>query len=499
MSLSAPFIAWLGTPARRCLIAEVGVKSGGTEITRYLSSTPFKTEPADTPANQPYMARIAGGVQFTRRLDLDGSGGSQAFGDIELDNTDGALDAWLGDVWAGRPINLYLGQEDWPKSSFEKVFSGTVDDIQPRARNRMNLALADIFGPLNTAISTATVGGTADNKNALLPIALGECFNVLAVLVDAATPKYAVHLAAAIERVIEVRDNALAVAATASVSTGSFTKTTARFGTITADVQGAKLPDPGSPLVIEWRNDAGGLIEWVATELGDGQFITSGQIDQTRLSAFRAACPQPLGLYINAQRPRLDVMRELAASVGATLTTTYDGKLILARVGFGAPVGAIGPRQMMEDSGPLKPLSRPLARGAIRLDGCRNWTPQTADIAGSVTLPQYPIFQDEYTPFAATDATVLADWKQSATPAARPTLMVVDADVSAEAARLLALWKVPRTVFGFTGWAELLQYEIGDTVTLTHPRFGLAAGVPAQIVGVQHDWVRQRVSLEVLV
>jgi hypothetical protein len=175
MAFSASFLAWLAKPARRCLIAEVGVKSSDVEITRYLSTTGYVSEPADTPANQLYSARISGGLQFTRRLNLDGAGGSMSFGDIELDNEDGALDDWLNDVWAGRAISVYLGQIDWPRSSFELVFKGAVDDIAPKARNRLSLVLRDIFGPLNSALSTATVGGTADNKDALRPVALPCC------------------------------------------------------------------------------------------------------------------------------------------------------------------------------------------------------------------------------------------------------------------------------------------------------------------------------------
>ncbi len=330
-----------------------------------------------------------------------------------------------------------------------------------------------------------------DNKDALRPVCLGECFNVTPALLDAATEKYAVHLDEPIEDVLEVRDNGISVAFTDTVANGHFVLTNARYGQITCDVQGAKIAGA-------YRNDVGGLVEWVATVLGDGNFITGAQIDATALTAFRAACPQPVGLYVEGRANRLQVMQQLAATVGATVTTTYDGKMILVRVGFDTPVGAIGPLQMID--GTFGPIARPEVRGAILLNGERNWTPQPASgIAGSVTAPQLPILGDEFVARSAVDATVVADWYQSTVPAATKSLMVVEADIDAEAARLLALWSEVRTVFAFDGFAELLQYEIGDTVTLTHPRFGLSGGVAAQIVGVQHDWIRQRVRLEVLV
>lgn len=490
MSLSAPFIAWLGKPARRCILAEVAVRSGGSEITRYLSTTGYKSEPADTPANQVYTGRICGGVKFTRRLDIDGAGGSTAFGDIELDNEDGALDGWLDDIWAYRAVNIYLGQIDWPRSDFELVFSGTVEDIEPKARNRLSLVVRDSLAPLDCTLSTAVVGGSADNKDAILPVCLGECFNVSPVLLDAATQKFGYHCATTVEGVLEVRDNGISVAFTQDASLGTFTLTAARYGTITADVQGAKISGA-------WRNDAGGLIEWIATVLGNGNFITSGQIDATALTAFRAACAQPVGLYLDGHANRLAVIRQLAASLGASVTTTYDGKLILVRIAFGTPSGTIGTRQMVDGS--FAPISRTRVQGAIRLDSERNWTPQVADIAGSVTAPQLPIFGDEFVTLAASDATTIANWKQDSKPPATESLMVVESDVTAETTRLLNLWKTPHTIFGCDCFSEAFAYEIGETKTLTHPRFGLSAGAAALIVGVQHDWVKQRVRLEVLV
>lgn len=503
MSLSAPFLAWLAADAktvgRRCLLIKAGVKHSGSEISRYLSDAGYTSEPADTPASQLYTGRIAGMSPYTRRLDLQGSGASISFAEFYLDNVDGALDDWINDIWAGRTIDAYLGDAGddtrgiakWPLSQFELMFSGTSDDITPKDRKTLTLKVRDIFGPLNDTFSTATIGGTGDNKDALRSCALGECFNVTPVLIDAATQKYGDHLNSAMEGTLEVRDNGVPVDYTDTAASGYFNLLAARFGQITCDVQGAKIS--GS-----YRNDAGGLVEWIATVLGDGNFITSGQIDATALTAFRSACAQPLGKYIADRGNRLQIMQELAASVGATVTTTYDGKLILVRVGFGSPVGAVGPRQMVE--GTFAPIARPQVQGTIRLAGERNWTPQPASsLAGALTSSQLPILGDEFVTLSDTDATVVSNWYQNSAPAATETLMVVESDITDECTRRLNLWKVKRTIFGFDGFAECFQYEIGDTVTLTHPRFGLSGGVSAQIIGVQHDWLNARVRLEVLV
>src|SRR3990167_4107605 len=113
MALSADFLTWLAAGpeavGRRCILLEAAVKSSSVEITRYVSNTGYVSEPTDTPANQLYSGRISGGVEFTRRLDMQGSGGSISFGDIEFDNEDGEIDDWLNDIWAGRALNIYMG------------------------------------------------------------------------------------------------------------------------------------------------------------------------------------------------------------------------------------------------------------------------------------------------------------------------------------------------------------------------------------------------------
>ena len=491
MSFPDYFMSWLAKPAQRCLLAEVGVKTGGVETTRYLSSIGYVSEPTDTPASTHYAARISGGFSFSRSLDLSGNGGDISSGDLELDNTDGALDGWLSDIWALRPIKLWMGAATWPKSKFVQVFSGTVEDIAPKDRAHLSLKLRDVLAPLNRPISAAVVGGTGDNKTSLLPLALGEVFNVEPLLLSTTGSQvYRVSLGA-VENIIEVRDNGYPVSVTKDVSAGTFTLVNQRYGQITCDVQGAKVSGA-------YRSDIGGLIEWVATTLGDGTKLDAAAIDSTALTAFRAAHAQPVGLWLPDRANRLETMQQLAASLGATVTATPLGAVRIVQLAFGTPSRSIGTAQMVDGS--FAPAGRPAIKGAVQLAGCRNWTPQVkSSIASSITASSLPILEDEWTYSTATDATVVADYKQTTSPEPVETLLVSESDLAAESARRLALWKTPRTVFRFSAYAELLDLELGDTITLTHPRLGLSSGAVALVVGLDADYVAGRVSVEVLV
>lgn len=489
MSFSAAFALWLRNPVDRCLLVEVGVKSGGGEITRYLSTTGYVTGAADTPANTVYHGYVSGGCAITRQLDLSGGGGSVTFGETEIDNTDHSRDSWVEDIWDGRPIAYYLGAKTWARADFVQVFAGTVSTIEAKSRTTLALHVHDILAPLADTFSTATVGGAGDNASALMAYCLGECFNVRPILLDAATQKYSPHNGA-IEAVLETRDNAIVVPTTVTAASGYFTLTNARFGEICCDVQGAKVGGA-------YRNDAGGLIEWVATSLGNGNQLVAADFDATLLAAFRAACAQPVGRYVDERINRLALMQELAASVGATVTTTGAGKVQIVRLAFGSSVRTINEGSMV--AGSFAPVATPAVQGAQRLAYGRNWNPGGANIAGSVTAAQIPILTDEYNFSESTDAAVLADYNQNATPSAVETLLVVQADADAETARRKALWNVQRVVYGWSGFAELLDVEIGETDTIVHTYFGMSGGVTGLIVGVTQDWFNLRAHLQALV
>ncbi len=69
------YAVWLKDPAAvRIVLIEVGVKVGGSETTRFLSTGAYVTSPTDSPANQYYEPVVTTGLQFTEQLDLDGHG-----------------------------------------------------------------------------------------------------------------------------------------------------------------------------------------------------------------------------------------------------------------------------------------------------------------------------------------------------------------------------------------------------------------------------------------
>lgn len=487
----AQFLEWIVAPwAMRCVLVEVGVNVEGVETTRYLSNRDYVTGPADTPANQAYLAVLSGGVRIDERLSVDGSASLTA-GDIEIHNT-GEFDGWLADVWTNRPVKVFVGDPRWGRADFRQVFEGTVRQLNSRARNTLNIVLSDKLQRLNTPVSAVKLGGATENADRLIPLCFGECHNVSPLLVNPATLQYQVH-AGPIEQIIEVRDNGVPVAFTPDLATGRFTLAAQPFGTVTASVQGDKTGGT-------YRNTVASLVQLLVTAYGKAadRFV-SADLDAANLAEFAAVHPQPVGLYVAERMNVLEACADLARSVGAQLVMSRAGKLRLLKIalpaGGGTPT-AVGPDRMALRS--LSMADRPPVKAGVKLGFARNWTVQTGLQTG-IPAAHKSMFGDEWLTVSAADASVAALHRLDVEPEQEDTALLVSADAQAEANRRLALWKVPRAVYTYQGTPDLMLEMLGGAQVLTYPRFGLGSGVAGQIVGLSQDWVACRVGVEVLV
>jgi hypothetical protein len=489
------FAAWLKNPAApRIVLVEVNVKSGGAEITRYLSTGAYVTAPTDTPANQQYLPVLTSGLQYTEKLDVEGTGGLSG-GDLTIANYNGERDSWLNDVWDNRSIIAWIGDPSWARSDFQMIFNGIVATIDSKDEKTLTLTILDKLQRLNTPATEQKIGDVnttnPTNKDNLFKLSLGEVHNVTPELLDATLLKYQVHNGP-IEDIIEVRDNGVAVGITKSLSDGTFTLSHSSAGTITASVQGDKNTT--------YVNTIAGVIQRLATSFGTvGSRYSTSDIDLANFSAFDAACPQPVGVYLENGDNVLTTCQDLAKSVDARLVTSRSGLLRLIQVninGTGTPV-AIGPSQII--SGSLKISSRPLVQASIKLGFDKNYTVQD-NLLTSIPDEHKKLFAQEWLTTTSTNATAKADYKLNAAPPQTDTMLLRRVDAAAEADRRVALWSTPRSVFQFTGTSDLINsLTLGCAVTLTHPRFGLSSGKNGVVVSLSPNWFNGTIMVEILI
>lgn len=485
--MAVDFTAWLTDPtAIRCVIVEAVANVSGSDTTRYLSTKNY----ADTVAGRIYDPIVnAESVQLIERMSLDSSP-SMSFGDIEIYNVDGSLDSWLTDIWVNKSITVLVGDVRWLRADFTTIFSGTIEDIDSRARDTLNIKVRDKLQRLNTPLTETTLGGTSVNKNELIPLCFGECFNVSPLLTNPATLEYKVH-GAAIESIIEVRDNGVPVSKTVTVAQGKFTLSAQPFGQVTASVQGDK---PST-----WDKTVSKLVQRIVTGYGGvNKFVSGDDLDTVQLAAFDAANTQPVGIYISDRENTLSVCNRIAASVGAQLVMSRLGKLQLLKIELPASgtAFAIDANDIIENS--LSISQKIPVKAAFKVNYDQNWTVQEGLQTG-IPEEHKDMYALEWLSVTAQDSTVKTNYSLDSEPVPVDTLLLTESDATTEATRLLNLYKTPRFVVTFTGTARLVELTLGQRVTLTYPRFGLDSAKEGQVIGLSIDWSNLTVKCEVIV
>lgn len=484
----AAYLAWLINPSSiRLVLIEATVRVSGSEITRYMATGAYVTEATDTPANTVYLPIASNGVAFTEQISLTAQANLSA-GDIEINNYNGDYDSWLNDIWVNRQIKAFIGDPRWIRSDFRMIFNGVVADIDSKDRTHLNLKLRDKLQRLNTPVLEALLGGATTNANMVLPVTLGECHNVTPLLTNPATLEYQVHNGA-IEDIIEVRDNGKPYVVTKDISTGKFYLLVSPVGVITASVQGDKPTT--------YYNTISKLVQRLVTGYGTDPFV-SGDLDTSNLSAFDSAHPQPVGIYLQNRENVLATCQTLAASIGAQVLMSREGLLRLLQITMppsGTPT-AIGIDQMVQHT--LHLVERTEVVASVKLGYCKNWTVQN-NLLTTIPVEAKALFASEWLSKRVDDPPTKANYKLNTEPVETDVMLLVGSDASAEATRQLALFKVPRSVYQFEGTPDMLLLELGDPVTLTHPRFGLSGGVLGMVVSLAPNWMTGHVTVGVLI
>jgi len=491
--MAVNFTEWLEDPqAIRCVLVEAAISVGGVAVTRYLSSKNY----ADSVAGRVYDPIVSSdSINLVERMSVDGQP-SMSFGDVELINLDGSIDSWLRDIWVNKNITILIGDVRWLREDFVTIFNGTIEDIDSRSSGTLNIKVRDKLQRLNTPISEARLGGVSANKNELIPLCFGECFNVTPLLSNPATLEYRVHTgsigASAIEGVIEVRDNGVPVsfAYVESLVKTRFTLSAQPFGQVTCSVQGVN--DSST-----WINTPSKIIKKIVKEYGGVNKFVDADIDLTQLSTFDTANPQPVGVYVESRENTLTVCNQLASSVGAQLVMSRLGKLQLLKIELppsGTPF-AIGETDIIANS--LNVTNKFPVQAAFKVNYVKNWTVQTGLLTG-IPAEHKKMYASEYASVTAEDVAVKADYALDTEPVAVDTLLLKESDAIAEATRLLSIFRNPIVVVSFTGHARLAELTLGQAVTITYPRFGFDAGVTGQVVGLSIDYSNLTVNADVL-
>lgn len=184
--------------------------AGATTTLRYATEPGFCTRPADTPASTFFDARVRQPADVARFLFGPGSTAGRSrtgFGELVLNNADGALDGLLAYGFSGRALTIRRGTVGtaYP-SAWKDVLIATME--QPEARgDDLVIRIRDRAADLETPLQATKYAGTNTLPDGLegvatdllgkpKPVAYGECTNVPAILVNSSKLIYQVADAA---------------------------------------------------------------------------------------------------------------------------------------------------------------------------------------------------------------------------------------------------------------------------------------------------------------
>lgn len=485
------YLDWLRADNKqRCVLIEAQAYSGGATVTRYMSNMGFVSAPTDSPANTAYDDIVLGLPGITSAMSEVFRGRSTVgFGDIEIDNSGGARDAWALDAWDGRPVSIFLGDPSWPKADFRLSFSGTLQDIFARGGARLVLRLRDRQQLLDVPVQTSRFA-SGPNANAVKPICYGEVFNITPVLEDAATRLYRVH-DGAIDAVpaVYVAGVPLTLGSqyTVSVAAGTISLLIAVTGQLTADVRGSKT---GGTYV----NKTADIVSRIAQERAG---LSTGDIDAAAITAMNTDAPGAVGLYVSGDgvtvRAALDTLITGAAGF---YTIDRDGKLTLGL--FKAPAGT--PELTLVDDdiaqGGIEPITRIVPTKSVQVGYARNWTVMSSGLGASVSEARQAYLAAEFASVERATSTPTG-FLLATDGAVEPSCFVAQATAASEATRRATLWGSLRRIFRLRCFLAPGRVRIGSVLALELGRFGLAGPALANVVGIRESLTGGWTELEV--
>lgn len=251
MITKAQYNAWLADEdATRIALAEVGVCIDGVETTLYLSTHSYATKAHEVPPNQSYLALLSEkDLTISEALSLTYES-TMATGEVSVRNPSGELDDFHSYIWKNRFLRIYWGDPSWERADFRLRFNGVSDDLSNKDNTSFSLKLRDKMHRLNTAVSEVKVKdvvtdpdvlATLTNKDAVVPVGIGELENITPILLNLATLEFMYNLGDS-EGAGEVRDNGIPLTGgfTQTPATGMLQLTQASAGDITVSAHGAK-------------------------------------------------------------------------------------------------------------------------------------------------------------------------------------------------------------------------------------------------------------------
>jgi hypothetical protein len=495
---------------------------GAAEVTRYYcTGLGFNTGPGDTPATTHFHPRVKQPASASRQMFGAGrtSGRTQlAASDLIFTNADGVLDNLLDLGLDGRAVIEEYGPDDgtYP-ADFATTLTGVMEQVDAAVETitvRVRAADFETAVPLqaskyggSNSLPNGVDGVEGDLKRKPKPVLYGSVTNLAPPCVNTSRLEYQVN-DGAVQAISAVYDQGVALTpGTAHANQAAMEGAATGAGTFDTWLGGGMFrlgSAPVGPVTCDCAEGANAAARYPAQIakriLIDRLGFASGDVSAGDVTALDTAAPYECGFWWNEETTGTAALDEVLQSAGAWWGPDKDGLMRLAQ--FTAPSGTpvlalvagdvIGPVLRS----PVADQDRGIPTFAVIVRYGRNYTVQTTGLAGAVTAARRGVIAQEWREARYTDASV-----QTAHRLAREivveTGIVSAANALTEATRLQALRGVRRDRFEFVvpQNTETALLDLGQVVSLTHPRYGLSGGALLRIIGVEPDAAAKTIRL----
>lgn len=488
-----------------------GTPGDASKDTLRFSDVGYITRPADQPANTLFESRAVNPGVIDRRISLSPESrvsGTQRV-DFELANEDGSLDpAIANNAVEGQDVRVLVGNVDAAYADFVEVWKGQATGWDNDGK-RVRIACRDssylMENPVQTSLYAGTGGvdGDADLTGTPKPLGFGKCVNVSPVLIDAANLIYQIH-DGSIQSIDDVFDNGVALtldADTTDLYTGSTTA-----GQYRSDISKGLFQLGSSPGVITVTfegDDASGYVEKIPDIalriLQERASVNSTYIDADSFASLATAVSGKGNIYINDATSGGEVMDTLMRGVGAYWFTRRNGQFKVQRLAEPDPNASaldLDPINVLDLRRVQMPASimPPHYRRTVGYN--RNWTVQPGEgLAGAVTDARRKFLAVDWRTTVNTDVTVQTKHPLAQAPDLLQSNLDSKADADTLAAALMALHGPDRAMYEVELDSTGLAVEMGDTVKLTWPRFGLTNAGFFRAFPIRDDNQRRKTTL----
>lgn len=494
-------------------------QGGGSVVTEYLASANYNTKAGDTPAHQHFRDTLLTPVNFQR--DMFGAGqttgdGTIGYGEIVVINADGRYDYWADCAFSGRDViikAILTDERGWPRTTYAStpiLLKGKIDTIDltdafTKIQIKMYDRMSDLDKPLLTTryLGTTLAGGQgaeggADLKDQFKPRLYGLKHNITPVLVNAFDLIYQIS-----DKPIgstQVYDGGVQLTYTQDYATvAALAASTPGAGKWASCVNLGLFKLGGPPqfaVTCDSRSvgavDCATLAYQILLDAGFTAGYANEDIDKATTDLlYNKVYNYPAGYWINDDRTIKTCCSTILKSVGGWILANSQGRIQFGRLELpsGTPIAAFK-EWMVKESSKLQRLSPsdsnrgiPVYKVTVRYDQLLT-VQNKADLAGAVSADRVAALGNEWKSAVAQDDNVKAIYLQSP-EMTFDTCLVQAADATAEAQRLLTIYKAMRSIWRLKvdnstvdfradqsqGSPLGLLIDLGSIVTLQAERF----------------------------